>query len=262
MLTCKGINTFYGPAHVLFDVDVEVSEGQMVCLIGRNGVGKSTTLKSIMGLAPISSGSIVFQGKDISALPSFMVARSGIGYVPEDRRVFADLTVEENLEVAERGGTPWTRKSVYELFPALHEFRTRRGGLLSGGQQQMLTIARTLVGNPKLLLIDEPTEGLSPIVVRSLEDMIRGLKAKGRDDAAGGPGHSLQPFRCGFHLCPRQRSGRLQRCPQGSGARHRPHPRHARGLGAGDGNELTVRLTPFSVFARARLRCGQRYGRR
>ena len=180
MLTCKGINTFYGPAHVLFDVDVEVSEGQMVCLIGRNGVGKSTTLKSIMGLAPISSGSIAFQGKDISALPSFMVARSGIGYVPEDRRVFADLTVEENLEVAERGGTPWTRKSVYELFPALHEFRTRRGGLLSGGQQQMLTIARTLVGNPKLLLIDEPTEGLSPIVVRSLEDMIRGLKAKGQ----------------------------------------------------------------------------------
>jgi branched-chain amino acid transport system ATP-binding protein len=180
MLTCKGINTFYGPAHVLFDVDVEVAEGQMVCLIGRNGVGKSTTLKSIMGLAPVSTGSIVFEGKEISALPSFMVARSGIGYVPEDRRVFADLTVEENLEVAERGGTPWTRKSVYELFPALHEFRTRRGGLLSGGQQQMLTIARTLVGNPKLLLIDEPTEGLSPIVVRALEDMIRGLKAKGQ----------------------------------------------------------------------------------
>jgi branched-chain amino acid transport system ATP-binding protein len=180
MLTCKGINTFYGPAHVLFDVDLEVAEGQMVCLIGRNGVGKSTTLKSIMGLAPVASGSIVFEGKEISALPSFMVARSGVGYVPEDRRVFADLTVEENLEVAERGGAPWTRKSVYELFPALHEFRTRRGGLLSGGQQQMLTIARTLVGNPKLLLIDEPTEGLSPIVVRALEDMIRGLKAKGQ----------------------------------------------------------------------------------
>ena len=180
MLTCKGINTFYGPAHVLFDVDVEVAEGQMVCLIGRNGVGKSTTLKSIMGLAPVSSGSIVFESKEISAQPSFMVARAGIGYVPEERRIFADLTVEENLEVAERGGSPWSRKSVYELFPALHEFRTRRGGLLSGGQQQMLTIARTLVGNPKLLLIDEPTEGLSPIVVRSLEDMIRGLKAKGQ----------------------------------------------------------------------------------
>ncbi len=180
MLTCKGINTFYGPAHVLFDVDVEVGEGQMVCLIGRNGVGKSTTLKSIMGLAPVSSGSIVFEGRDISALPSFKVARAGIGYVPEERRIFADLTVEENLEVAERGGAPWTRNSVYELFPALHEFRTRRGGLLSGGQQQMLTIARTLVGNPRLLLIDEPTEGLSPIVVRSLEDMIRGLKAKGQ----------------------------------------------------------------------------------
>ncbi|MGE0153836.1 MAG: ABC transporter ATP-binding protein [Reyranellaceae bacterium] len=180
MLTCKGINTFYGPAHVLFDVDVEVGEGQMVCLIGRNGVGKSTTLKSIMGLAPVSGGSIVFQGREISALPSFKVARAGIGYVPEERRIFADLTVEENLEVAERGGAPWTRNSVYELFPALHEFRTRRGGLLSGGQQQMLTIARTLVGNPRLLLIDEPTEGLSPIVVRALEDMIRGLKAKGQ----------------------------------------------------------------------------------
>lgn len=180
MLSCKGINTFYGPAHVLFDVDVEVGEGQMVCLIGRNGVGKSTTLKSIMGLAPVAGGSIVFEGREISALPSFKVARAGIGYVPEDRRVFADLTVEENLEVAERGGAPWTRDSVYELFPALHEFRTRRGGLLSGGQQQMLTIARTLVGNPRLLLIDEPTEGLSPIVVRSLEDMIRGLKAKGQ----------------------------------------------------------------------------------
>jgi len=180
MLTCKGINTYYGPAHVLFDVDVAVAEGQMVCLIGRNGVGKSTTLKSIMGLAPIASGSIAFEGRDISALPSFKVARAGIGYVPEDRRVFADLTIEENLEVAERGGTPWTRESVYELFPALYEFRTRRGGLLSGGQQQMLTIARTLVGNPRLLLIDEPTEGLSPIVVRSLEDMIRGLKAKGQ----------------------------------------------------------------------------------
>lgn len=180
MLTCKGINTFYGPAHVLFDVDVEVGEGQMVCLIGRNGVGKSTTLKSIMGLAPVTSGSIRFEGKEISALPSFKVARAGVGYVPEERRIFADLTVEENLEVAERGGAPWTRSSVYELFPALHEFRTRRGGLLSGGQQQMLTIARTLVGNPRLLLIDEPTEGLSPIVVRSLEDMIRGLKAKGQ----------------------------------------------------------------------------------
>jgi len=180
MLECRGINTFYGPAHVLFDVSIEVAEGQMICLIGRNGVGKSTTLKSIMGLAPISSGSIRFDGTEISGWPAYRVARAGIGYVPEDRRVFADLTVEENLEVAERGGSPWNRSAVYDLFPALREFSKRRGGLLSGGQQQMLTIARTLVGNPRLLLIDEPTEGLSPIVVGALEEMIRGLKAKGQ----------------------------------------------------------------------------------
>lgn len=180
MLECRGINTFYGPAHVLFDVNIEVAEGQMICLIGRNGVGKSTTLKSIMGLAPISSGSIRFDGTEISGWPAYRVARAGVGYVPEDRRVFADLTVEENLEVAERGGSPWNRAAVYDLFPALHEFSKRRGGLLSGGQQQMLTIARTLVGNPRLLLIDEPTEGLSPIVVGALEEMIRGLKAKGQ----------------------------------------------------------------------------------
>jgi branched-chain amino acid transport system ATP-binding protein len=180
MLECRSINAFYGPAHVLFDVDVQVAPGQMVCLIGRNGVGKSTTLKSIMGLARVGSGSVRFEGTEITGWAPHRVARAGIGYVPEDRRVFADLTVEENLEVAERGGSPWTRRAVYEVFPALHEFRHRRGGLLSGGQQQMLTIARTLVGNPRLLLIDEPTEGLSPIVVRTLEDMIRSLKAKGQ----------------------------------------------------------------------------------
>ena len=180
MLECRGINTHYGPAHVLFDVDIDVGVGQMVCLIGRNGVGKSTTLKSIMGLTPPSAGSVRFEGIDITGWPAHHVAQAGIGYVPEDRRVFADLTVEENLEVAERGGTPWSLTAVYELFPPLLEFRKRRGGLLSGGQQQMLTIARTLVGNPRLLLIDEPTEGLSPIVVRSLEGMIRSLKYKGQ----------------------------------------------------------------------------------
>ncbi|MGE0796929.1 MAG: ABC transporter ATP-binding protein [Lautropia sp.] len=180
MLECSGINTFYGPAHVLFDIDLQVKPGQMVCVIGRNGVGKSTTLKSIMGLAPIASGSVTFEGTEISAWPPYRIARAGIGYVPEDRRVFADLTVQENLEVAARGGAPWSLQSVYQLFPPLLEFRHRRGGLLSGGQQQMLTIARTLVGNPRLLLIDEPTEGLSPIVVRTLEDMIRSLKAKGQ----------------------------------------------------------------------------------
>ncbi|WP_374632434.1 ABC transporter ATP-binding protein [Ferrovibrio sp.] len=180
MLECKGINTFYGPAHILFDLSIQVSEGQMVCLLGRNGVGKSTTLKSIMGLAPVASGSINFDGVDITGWPAFKIARSGLGYVPEERRIFAELSVEDNLEVAERGGSPWSRQAVYDLFPPLLEFRHRNGGHLSGGQQQMLTIARTLVGNPRLLLIDEPTEGLSPIVVRSLEDMIRDLKAKGQ----------------------------------------------------------------------------------
>lgn len=180
MLECRGINTRYGPAHVLFDVDIEVSAGQMVCLIGRNGVGKSTTLKSIMGLAPPASGKVRFEGVDITGWPSHRVAQAGVGYVPEDRRVFADLTVEENLEVAQRGGAPWNIDAVFNLFPPLLEFRKRRGGLLSGGQQQMLTIARTLVGNPRLLLIDEPTEGLSPIVVRTLEGMIRSLKDKGQ----------------------------------------------------------------------------------
>lgn len=180
MLECQGVNAAYGPAHILFDLSIKVAEGQMVCLLGRNGVGKSTTLKSIMGLAAVTSGRILFDNTDITGWPTFKVARAGIGYVPEERRVFAELSVEDNLEVAERGGTPWNREAVYELFPPLLEFRHRNGGLLSGGQQQMLTIARTLVGNPRLLLIDEPTEGLSPIVVRTLEDMIRNLKQKGQ----------------------------------------------------------------------------------
>lgn len=180
MLECEGINTFYGPAHILFDLSIRVADGQMVCLLGRNGVGKSTTLKSIMGLAPVTSGQIRFDGTEIAGWPSYKVARSGIGYVPEERRIFAELSVEDNLEVAERGGSPWNREAVYQLFPPLLEFRHRNGGHLSGGQQQMLAIARTLVGNPRLLLIDEPTEGLSPIVVRTLEDMIRNLKAKGQ----------------------------------------------------------------------------------
>ncbi len=180
MLECRSINTFYGASHALFDVSIQVASGQMVCLIGRNGVGKSTTLKSIMGLTPTTTGSVIFEGKDISALPSYRIARSGIGYVPEDRRIFADLTVQENIEIAERGSSPWNRSAIYELFPPLYEFRERRGGLLSGGQQQMLTIARALVGNPRLLLIDEPTEGLSPIVIQSLNEMIKSLKAKGQ----------------------------------------------------------------------------------
>ena len=179
MLRCDRINTYYGPAHVLFDVSLEVPEGKLVALVGRNGVGKSTTLKTIMGLAPSRSGAVFFKNDPIHELQPFQTASLGVGYVPEDRRVFAELTVEENLEVAERSGE-WTRARVFKEFPLLAQLRKRRAGLLSGGQQQMLTIARCLVTNPDLLLIDEPTEGLAPIVIADLELAIKGLMRDGR----------------------------------------------------------------------------------
>lgn len=179
MLVCEDINTYYGPAHVLFDVSFEVPEGRLVALIGRNGVGKSTTLKSIMGLAPARSGTIHFQGHPIERLEPFRIARVGVGYVPEERRVFADLTIDENLQVAERPG-PWTRPRIYRVFPALAELRKRQAGLLSGGQQQMLTIARSLATNPKLLLMDEPTEGLAPVIVGTLQSIVQDLRRDGQ----------------------------------------------------------------------------------
>jgi branched-chain amino acid transport system ATP-binding protein len=180
MLTCTDLNTHYGPAHVLFDVTLEVGEGRVLSLLGRNGVGKSTLLKSIIGLTPPTSGGIAFAGQDLRKLPPHRIAQAGIGYVPEERRVFADLTVEENLEIAERGTGKWSSAAAFRVFPALEEFRRRRAGLLSGGQQQMLTIARTLMGNPRLILIDEPTEGLSPIMVRTLATTIHDLKSAGQ----------------------------------------------------------------------------------
>ena len=180
MLRCNNINTWYGPAHVLFDVNLSVEEGRVLSLLGRNGVGKSTLLKSIIGLTPAKSGEIFFNGLDLRGLPPHKITQAGIGYVPEERRVFADLTVEENLEIAEIKRGSWTRQEAFRTCPPLEEFRNRRAGLLSGGQQQMLTIARALMGNPRLLLVDEPTEGLSPIMVKTLTGAIHNLKKQGQ----------------------------------------------------------------------------------
>jgi branched-chain amino acid transport system ATP-binding protein len=179
MLACENVNTFYGPAHVLFDVSFEVPEGHLVALIGRNGVGKSTTLKTIMGLAPARSGTIRFKNRSIERLEPFQIARIGVGYVPEERRVFPDLTIDENLQVAERPG-PWTKQRIYREFPALAELRERQAGLLSGGQQQMLTIARSLATNPEFLLMDEPTEGLAPVIVNALRSTVKDLRRDGQ----------------------------------------------------------------------------------
>ena len=181
ILTVEDIHTFYGLSQVLFGVSLEVAPGECVCLLGRNGVGKTTTMRSIMGLTPPRHGRIVWKGRDIAGLAPYRVARAGIGFVPEDRRIFADLTVWENLDVASRRSHPggWTAPRVVGLFPKLSELVARRGGYLSGGEQQMLTIARTLMGNPELLLLDEPSEGLAPLVVDHLKEQIGRLKSEG-----------------------------------------------------------------------------------
>jgi branched-chain amino acid transport system ATP-binding protein len=182
MLEVEGIHTFYGLSHILFGVSLVVEPGEVVCLLGRNGAGKTTTLKSIMGLTPPKRGSIRFKGEEITGKEPYLLARKGIGYVPDDRRIFADLTVGENLEIAVReakGGWRWDKERVYELFPALKEIESRKGGCLSGGEQKMLAIARALMGNPELLLLDEPTEGLAPSLVRALEEQIRRLREAG-----------------------------------------------------------------------------------
>jgi branched-chain amino acid transport system ATP-binding protein len=182
LLAVEDMHTAYGLSRVLFGVSLEVAAGECVCLLGRNGVGKTTTIRSIMGLTPPTSGRVLWQGRDITGWAPHRVARAGIGFVPEDRRIFAELTVWENLDVAQRAAkrqSRWTIESVYELFPVLKELRDRRGGYLSGGQQQMLTIARTLMGNPELLLLDEPSEGLAPLIVETLRLKIAELKAQG-----------------------------------------------------------------------------------
>ena len=183
-LLLAGVHTHYETSHVLFDVSLEVNQGESVCLLGRNGAGKTTTLKSIMSLAPASAGSISFNGVELAGLAPYEIARLGIGYVPDERLIFPDLTVRENLEIATKAGAAgapaeWTVERIYELFPVLRPLDVRLGGYLSGGEQQMLTIGRTLMGNPTLLLLDEPVEGVAPVVVQELTRQIKALKAMG-----------------------------------------------------------------------------------
>ena len=182
LLELDNIHTAYGLSRVLFGISLEVKAGECVCLLGRNGVGKTTAMRSVMGLTPPNAGTVRFKSEDITGWPPFKVARAGIGFVPEDRRIFAELSVWENLDVAQRAAARpgrWTIEAVFELFPVLAQLRDRQGGYLSGGEQQMLTIARTLMGNPDLLLLDEPSEGLAPLVVEALLAKIRELKAQG-----------------------------------------------------------------------------------
>ena len=184
LLEVSHVDTYYGDSHVLFDLSLAVKAGEVVCLLGRNGAGKTTTVRTIIGLTPPRSGRVTLSGRDLAGLPPFRVARLGIGFVPEDRRVFPNLTVHENIEVARRprpDGTPgpWSEERVFDLFPVLRERRRQLGGTLSGGEQQMLTIARTLMGNPEVLLLDEPSEGLAPLVVELLGRQLGRLKTSG-----------------------------------------------------------------------------------
>jgi branched-chain amino acid transport system ATP-binding protein len=181
ILTVEDIYTAYGLSQVLFGVSIEVKRGECVCLLGRNGVGKTTTMRSIIGLTPPTRGRVVWKGRDVTGRAPYQIARAGIGFIPEDRRIFAELTVWENLDVATRGSRDggWTVERVFDLFPKLRELVGRQGGFLSGGEQQMLTIARTLMGNPELLLLDEPSEGLAPLVVLHLKEQIARLKQDG-----------------------------------------------------------------------------------
>ena len=183
-LDLKDVSTHYGTSHILFDVSLKVNEGEVVCLLGRNGAGKTTTIRTIMGLVQASSGSITFNGTVLNGLAPHDIARLGIGYVPDDRLIFPDLTVRENLEIAAKQGLDvkvrqWTVERIYELFPILVPLDGNLGGYLSGGEQQMLTIGRTLMGNPSLVLLDEPVEGVAPLVVEELGRQFRLLKTMG-----------------------------------------------------------------------------------
>jgi len=182
-LEVNKINSFYGRFHILFDVSLKIEKGEVVVLLGRNGAGKSTTFRSIIGLTTTKAGEIIFNGKKISGLRPYQIARLGIGFVPEDRRVFADLTVKENLEVAQKkgiGSNPaWSVEKIYEIFPRLAEREKHKGSELSGGEQQMLTIGRSLMGNPDLILLDEPSEGLAPMIVKNLAEFIVKVRKEG-----------------------------------------------------------------------------------
>ena len=178
LLALDAVHGAYGPSRVLHGISLEAHPGEVVSLLGRNGAGKSTTLKAVMRLVDVTAGAVRFEGRDITRLPTHEICRLGVGYVPEDRRIFTDLTVEENLSVGDARGA-WTLARVWEFFPALARMARRRGGSLSGGEQQMLTVARTLMGDPRLLLLDEPSEGLAPVVVRALGEQISALKREG-----------------------------------------------------------------------------------
>ena len=188
LLSVQNLNAWYGGAHILHDMSLEVRPGEVVALMGRNGAGKSTTMKTIMGLVSKRQGRVSFCGQDITRLKSFEIARMGLGFVPEDRRIFSDLTVMENLDIGRQSprnlpdGRPaptWTPKSLFELFPNLGRMETRLGGHMSGGEQQMLTVARTLMGNPILVLLDEPSEGVAPVIVEQMVNTIQKLKEQG-----------------------------------------------------------------------------------
>jgi len=184
ILELHDVETYYGESHILFDLSLEVEAGDVVCLLGRNGAGKTTTVRSIIGLTPPRAGRVVLRGQNLVGLPPYRIARLGIGFVPEDRRVFPNLTVHENLEVARRtwagdAAATWTAERVFDLFPILAQRRRQLGGTLSGGEQQMLTIARTLMGSPDVLLLDEPSEGLAPLVVETLRAQLERLKVSG-----------------------------------------------------------------------------------
>jgi branched-chain amino acid transport system ATP-binding protein len=186
LLEVKDLNTFYGDSHALQGMSLSVEEGECVALLGRNGMGKSTTLKSIMGMVRPRSGEVVYKGRNVFGYPPYKVAKAGIGYVPEDRRIFPTLTVMENLAMGIKGGKidrknpkAWTVEKIFEHFPSLKARERNKGGHLSGGEQQMLAISRSLMGNPQLILVDEPTEGLAPILVKAVRDMLEDIYRTG-----------------------------------------------------------------------------------
>jgi branched-chain amino acid transport system ATP-binding protein len=182
MLELQEIHSFYGLSHILFSISLKVEEGKIVCLLGRNGAGKTTTLKSILGLVPPKQGRVLFKGENVTGKEPYLLVRKGMGYVPDDRRIFADLSVGENLEIAARtapGRDSWNKSRVHELFPPLSRLENRKGGLLSGGEQKMLAIGRALMGNPDFLLLDEPTEGIAPVLVQAFGKTIERLKEIG-----------------------------------------------------------------------------------